>query len=151
MQPCAKSEMLSAQDLMLILNPWGFDVSDLSPDTRASVHLSAFLRLSTRFLGMLCPDIGSEAVIWSPHPALQRGPLTCKISVIMSLLPAGHGVEDRLVPAMMTEALQRLMPGSHMHLQEGASVAGPTMQGGAAGPTAVWPFSNHRVLDRTPR
>ena len=28
---------------MLILNPWGFDVSDLSPETRASVHLSACL------------------------------------------------------------------------------------------------------------
>jgi len=27
------------------------------------------------------------------------------------------------VPAMMTEALQRLMPGSHMHLREGAPVA----------------------------
>ena len=35
-------------------------------------------------------------------------------------VPAAHGVEDRLVPAMMTEALQRLMPGSHMHLREGA-------------------------------
>ena len=35
---------MSAQDLMLILNPWGFDVSDLSPDTRASVHLSASQR-----------------------------------------------------------------------------------------------------------
>ena len=40
---------MSAQDLMLILNPWGFDVSDLSPDTRASVHLCASRRLCVPF------------------------------------------------------------------------------------------------------
>jgi len=60
---------------MLILNPWGFDVSDLSPDTRASVHLSAFPRLCTRLLGMFCPNIGSEAVMRSPRPVLQHGPV----------------------------------------------------------------------------
>ena len=43
--------------------------------------------------------------------------------------PAGHGVEDRLVPAMMTEALQRLMPGSHMHLREGVNRVRLTVHG----------------------
>ena len=40
--------MMLVQDLMLILNPWGFDVSELSPQTRASLHLSALLCSSRR-------------------------------------------------------------------------------------------------------
>jgi hypothetical protein len=163
------------QDLMLILNPWGFDVSELSPQTRASVHLSASLCLSnlhthmaadcqivggydvsdinyikTHFTSKLCCCTTNSACSCKcMHPCgLQDFVLVLLSTVIggsvrleavqtsaslglvaatfghRSMMPhpvlSGHGVDDRLVPAMMTEALQRLMPGSHMHLREGA-------------------------------
>ena len=60
------SGILSVQDLMLILNPWGFDVSDLSLDTRASVHLSAFPNDCARGPLACYAPLGSEAIISVP-------------------------------------------------------------------------------------